>query len=63
MRTNFMIAFSLVAAFGIMLTACGSEPEPVATKGQELQDLQNAYKNRAITPDEYKDQKEEVLDR
>ena len=52
-----------VAFTALMLSACGSDPELAGTEGQELTDLQNAYKNRAITPDEYEEQKEEVLDR
>lgn len=47
----------------LLLVACGSDPELSGTKGQELLDLQNAHKERAITSDEYEDQKEEVLDR
>ncbi|PZP40275.1 MAG: hypothetical protein DI585_01490 [Pseudomonas fluorescens] len=57
----FVVTASALTA--ILIVACSSSPEPVATKGQEVMDLQNAYKNRAITPEEYEDQKEEVLDR
>ncbi len=52
----------LFMAAALMLGACGGPAQPDTT-GQELLDLQNAYQNRAITPDEYEDQKEEILDR
>jgi hypothetical protein len=51
-----------VIAAAFLLTACGSDHEPPVSKGQQLNDLQQAYKNRAITDDEYEDQKEEILD-
>ena len=47
----------------LLLAACGSDPVVVNSKGKELQDLQGAYQSRAITAEEYEDQKEEVLDR
>lgn len=46
----------------LMLAACGSDEPPPVSKGQQINDLQQAYKNHAITDDEYEDQKEEVLD-
>lgn len=46
----------------LFLAGCGSDNPPPVSKGQQLNDLQNAYQNRAITDEEYKDQKEEILD-
>lgn len=46
----------------LFLAACGSDDVPPVSKGQQLNDLQSAYKNRAITEGEYEDQKEQVLD-
>ncbi|RYG60531.1 MAG: hypothetical protein EON60_06855 [Alphaproteobacteria bacterium] len=63
-----MIRIALIAPVfailtSLLLTACGSDPDLAGTKGQEILDLQNAHKERAITSEEYEDQKEEVLDR
>ena len=60
-----MLRLALIPAMlaATLLAACGSDPELADTKGQELMDLQSAYKERAITADEYEDQKEEVLDK
>lgn len=60
MRTLFL--FPLAAAL-LGLAACGSTPAEPDSTGQQLIDLQDAYKNRAITPEEYEEQKEEILDR
>ena len=49
-------------ACALFLTACGSDHTPPVSKGAQLNDLQSAYQNRAITDDEYEDQKEEILD-
>jgi outer membrane lipoprotein-sorting protein len=46
----------------LFLGACASDPPQPGTKGEQLQDLQDDYKDRAITPDEYEEQKEEILD-
>lgn len=46
----------------LFLAACGSDHHPPVSKGEQLNDLQSAYKNRAITDDEYDDQKEDILD-
>ncbi len=51
-----------VLACALFLSACGSDHNPPVSKGEQLNDLQSAYKNRAITDDEYEDQKEEILD-
>ena len=60
MRYLTLLALSPLA---LLLTACGSDPVSPVSKGQQINDLQNAYQNRAITEDEYEDQKEEVLDK
>lgn len=60
MRLLTLTSLCLLTA---ILVACGgSRPEPPVSTGQQLLDLQEAYKNRAITPDEYERQKEEILD-
>ncbi len=46
----------------LALAACSSDPVPPVSKGQQLQDLQGAYQNRAITDNEYEDEKEKILD-
>ncbi len=56
------ILMTLAILPALTLGACSSDPVPPATKGEQLQDLQDAYKDRAITPDEYEEQKEEILD-
>ena len=60
MMKKTILTLALLPA--LSLGACSSDPTPVATKGEQLQDLQDAYKDRAITPNEYEEQKEEVLD-
>lgn len=61
---RYILSLALIAAFGLGLTACGSDPNiTTQTKGQQIMDLQNAYQSRAITDDEYKEQKEQVLDK
>jgi hypothetical protein len=58
-KTNIIAI--LFAAF--TLTACGSdEPVPPVSKGEQLTDLQRAYQDRAITDDEYEDEKDKILD-
>ena len=54
--------FVLMISSTTLLAACGSDPLPPVSKGQQINDLQNAYKSRAITADVYKDEKEKVLD-
>ncbi|HRQ60622.1 MAG TPA: hypothetical protein PLO23_03780 [Alphaproteobacteria bacterium] len=61
MRSKLFLIGAALLTCG--LAACGSGPAEPDTTGQQLLDLQDAYKNRAITPDEYEDQKEEILDR
>ncbi len=58
MKKTFVFALALP----LFLAACGSDNPPPVSKGQQLQDLQGAYQNRAITDDEYEDQKGKILD-
>lgn len=58
---KFAPAAVLFAA--LSLAACSSDPVPPVSKGRQLQDLQGAYQNRAITDSEYEDEKEKILDR
>ena len=57
-KYTFLFAIALTG----LLAACGSDHQPPVSKGQQLNDLQEAYQNRAITDDEYEDQKEDILD-
>ncbi len=57
---NYTLLPALACA--LLLSACGSDHTPPVSKGEQLNDLQSAYQNRAITDDEYEDQKEEILD-
>jgi hypothetical protein len=58
----------LVLALVLPVAACGGgshTPPPGragATTGQELIDLDNAYRQGAISQDEYEDQREKILD-
>ena len=56
------VIMTLAILSPMFLGACASDPPQPGTKGEQLLDLQDAYKNRAVTPDEYEDQKEEILD-
>ncbi|WP_373089981.1 hypothetical protein [Sneathiella sp.] len=56
------ILFLPVVLTALLLAACSSDPQPPASKGQQLSDLQRAYQNRAITAEEYEEQKEKILD-
>lgn len=56
-----LLSLPLIVAT-LLVSACGSDHTPPISKGEQLTDLQDAYKSRAITPDEYEDQKEEILD-
>ncbi|MGO4128875.1 SHOCT domain-containing protein [Inquilinus sp. YAF38] len=59
----------LALALVLSVAACGGgshTPPPGtagATTGQELIDLDNAYRKGAITQDEYEDQREKILDK
>jgi len=59
----------LALALVLPVAACGGSshtPPPGtagATTGQELIDLDNAYRKGAITQDEYEDQREKILDK
>lgn len=59
----------LALALVLPVAACGGgshTPPPGragATTGQELIDLDNAYRQGAITQDEYEDQREKILDK
>lgn len=60
MRITVLIAALFASA---VISGCSSDPEPPpVSKGKQLTDLQGAYQNRAITDDEYEEQKEEILD-
>jgi len=53
----------------VLLSACGggdsdnSLQATTVSRGQELIDLQKAYESGAISEKEYKDQKEQILDK
>ncbi|MGO1074520.1 SHOCT domain-containing protein [Inquilinus sp. CA228] len=61
----------LVLALALPVAACGGggggRTPPLspagATTGQELIDLDNAYRQGAITQEEYEEQREKILDK
>lgn len=56
------LAYIIVPALlTLSLSACGSDAPPVS-KGQQLNDLHQAYKSGVIDKDDYKDEREEILD-
>lgn len=59
MRQILVLSLLLTTLF---IAACGSDHNPPVSKGEQLNDLQDAYQNRAITDDEYEDQKDDILD-
>lgn len=67
-RSPMRILAAAVVAIGLAtgLAACGGGDDSVAvdgrTKGEALTDMKGAYDKGAITPDEYEEQREEILD-
>ena len=63
-RSPVRVLAAAVVAIG--LAACGGGDDSVAvdgrTKGEALTDMKGAYDKGAITPDEYEDQREDILD-
>lgn len=63
------LPFALALGLALPIAACGGggrTPPPGtagATTGQELIDLDNAYRKGAISQDEYEEQREKILDR
>lgn len=63
-----LLPFTLALGLAVPVAACDGRrytPPAVtggATAGQELIDLDNAYRARAITQDEYEEQREKILD-
>lgn len=66
MKAVYSIIF--LAMFGLYtaLAGCGgadvTNQNTTVSKGQQLIDLQKAYKSGAITKEEFEDQKKQVLD-
>jgi hypothetical protein len=67
-RSPVRVLAAAVVTIGLAtgLAACGGGDDSVAvdgrTKGEALTDMKGAYDKGAITPDEYEDQREEILD-
>lgn len=67
-RSPARVLAAAVVAIGLAtgLVACGGGDDSVAvdgrTKGEALTDMKGAYDKGAITPDEYEDQREDILD-
>ncbi|WP_372088893.1 SHOCT domain-containing protein [Tistrella mobilis] len=67
-RRPLRMLAAAVVAMGLAtgLAACGGGDDSVAvdgrTKGEALTDMKGAYDKGAITPDEYEEQREEILD-
>lgn len=52
-----------VAACVLFLAGCSSDnPPPPVSKGQQLNDLRSAYDNKAIGKDDYKEERQKILD-
>lgn len=70
MKLTKTVAAVLIVVVGLNLWGCcGSSKEvivpqsqPTTTLGQELQDLEEAYKKGAITKDEYEAAKKKILE-
>lgn len=65
-----ILPFALALGLALSVAACGGgssrTPPPGtagATTGQELIDLDNAYRKGAISQDEYEEQRQKILDR
>ena len=64
-----LLPFALALGLALPVAACGGSshtPPPGtagATTGQELIDLDNAYRKGAITQDEYEDQRVKILNK
>lgn len=64
-----ILPFALALGLALPVAACGGSsrtPPPGtagATTGQELIDLDNAYRKGAISQDEYEEQRQKILDR
>ena len=69
MRRLRVLAMIILIPFGAGLTGCGGGGSEVksdvstTTVGQELLDLQSAYKKGVITKEEYESAKEKILER
>ncbi len=69
-RKNIAVITLCIMFAGTLLTSCGSGDTTTVesnmstqTLGQQLIDLDNAYKQGAISEDEYKDLKEALLEK
>lgn len=68
-RRLFSVALGLVLALGLLASGCGgggaksSVENRSTTLGQELIDLQNAFKSGAISAQEYERQRTKLLER
>lgn len=69
MRRLRVLAMIILIPFGASLAGCGGGGADVkkhtttTTVGQELIDLQSAYKKGVITKEEYESTKEKILER
>lgn len=67
MKTLYSIIFIAMFGLYIALAGCGgadvNNQTTSVSQGQQLIDLQRAYKSGAITKDQYEEQKQKVLDR
>ena len=67
-RSPVRVLAAAILAVGLAtgLAACGGGDDSVAvdgrTKGEALTDMKGAYDKGVITPDEYEEQREEILD-
>ncbi len=66
MKKFYSLIFILMLASGLALGGCGGADVNTKTttvsEGQQLIDLQKAYKSGAITKEQYEEQKAKILD-
>ncbi|MBU1155003.1 MAG: SHOCT domain-containing protein [Proteobacteria bacterium] len=67
MKTIYSVIFIAMFGLSIALAGCGGadvkNQNTTVSEGQQLIDLQKAYKSGAITKDQYEEQKAKILDK
>ncbi|MCB2190590.1 MAG: SHOCT domain-containing protein [Deltaproteobacteria bacterium] len=67
MKTIYSFIFIAMFGLSVALVGCGgadvSNQTTTVSEGQQLIDLQKAYKSGAITKEQYEDQKAKILDK
>lgn len=67
MKTIYSVIFIAMFGLSIALAGCGgadvNNQTTTVSEGQQLIDLQKAYKSGAITKDQYEEQKAKILNK